>query len=219
MLKAALATAPCLAFPDWSRPYIIVADCSKYQIGGALLQLDKEGKERIIAFTSKRLIPAQVKYGVTSKEACALVHCLRKFRTYIHGNPCIAITDHKAITAVMSGKEFETDRLNRLHAEIMEYDIHVCYRPGRLLTLADFMSRAHVEQDPEKRQKMVDELLTWRAKQEARAECEAEKEQQAKIMKRIKADDMIGEAPFMGGNPPHLQSPAERSLQGDEEAY
>ena len=54
-------------------------------------------KGRIIAFTSKRLTPAQVKYGVTSKEACVLVHCLRKFRIYIHGNPCIAITDHKAI--------------------------------------------------------------------------------------------------------------------------
>ena len=89
-----------------------------------MLQLDKEGKERIIAFTSKRLTPAPVKYGVTSKEACALAHCLRKFRTYIHGNPCVAITDHKAITAVMSGKEFETERLNRLHAELMEYDIH-----------------------------------------------------------------------------------------------
>ena len=61
-LEAALATAPCLAFPDWSRPFIIIADCSKYQMGGALLQLDKECKERIIAFTSKRLSPAQVKY-------------------------------------------------------------------------------------------------------------------------------------------------------------
>ena len=112
-----------------------------------MLQLDKEGKERIIAFTSKRLSPAQVKYGVTSKEARALVHCLRKFRTHIHGNPCVAITDHRAITTVMPGREFETDRLNRLRADVMEYGIHVCYRPGRLLTLADFMSRAHVKQD------------------------------------------------------------------------
>ena len=169
-LKAALGTAPYLAFPDWSRPFIIVADCSNYQMGGALLQLDKEGKERIIAFTSKRLTPAQVKYGVTSKEACALVHCLRKFRTYIHGNPCVAITDHKAITTVMSGQEFEIDKLGRLSAEVMEYDLHVCYRPGRRLTLADFMRHAHVEQDPQKRQQMADGLIRWRAKQEAHAE-------------------------------------------------
>ena len=38
-------------------------------------------------------------------------------------------------------------------------------------------------------------------------------------MKRIKADDMAGEAPVVGDNPPHLQSPAERSMQGDSHAF
>ena len=133
----------------------------------------------------------------------------------------MAMTDHKATTSVMSGCEFETDRLNRLSAEVMEYDIHVCYRPGRLLTLADFMSRAHIEQDPQKRQKMDGKLLRWRATQEAQAEKEEEQTATSKIMKRIKADDvdMAGEAPVVGDNPPHLQSPAERSLQGDSQAF
>ena len=96
------------------------------------MQLSAEGKERISAFTSKRLTGADlVKYGVTSKESIALIHCLRKFRSYVHGHPCVVLTDHKAITSVMSGMEFDTDRLNRLiiSAETMEYDLHVCYRP------------------------------------------------------------------------------------------
>ena len=38
-------------------------------------------------------------------------------------------------------------------------------------------------------------------------------------MKRINTDDMAGEAPVVGDNPPHLQSPAERSLQGDNQAF
>ena len=44
----------------------------------------------------------------------------------------MVLTDHKAITSVMTGMEFDADRLNRLiiSAEIMEYDLHVCYRPG-----------------------------------------------------------------------------------------
>ena len=92
-----------------------------------------------------------MKYGVTSKESLALIHCLRKFRAYVHGHPCVVLTDHKAITSVMSGRKFDTDRLNRLSAEITEYDLHdsVCYRPGKLLTIADLMSRAKIEQDPE----------------------------------------------------------------------
>ena len=65
------------------------------------MQLSAEGKERITAFTSKRLSSAQVKYGVTSKESTALIHCLRKFRPYVHGHPCVALTDHKALTSVM----------------------------------------------------------------------------------------------------------------------
>ena len=120
---------------------------------------------------------------------------------------------------IRPSQQFETERLNRLHAELMEYDIHVCYRPGRLLTLADFISRAHVEQDPVKRQQMANELLQWRATQEAKAMSEMEQEQHAKIMKRIKSDDMIGETPFIGDNPPYLQSPAERSLLGDDDVF
>ena len=83
------------------------------------------------------------------------------------------------------------------------------------------MSRAHnvIEQDPQKRQKMADELLRWRATQEAQAEKQEEQAAAAKITKRIKADDMAGEAPVVGDNPPHLQSPAERSLQGDSHAF
>ena len=123
-------------------------------------------------------------------------------RTYTATHvPCVAITDHKATTAVMSGKEFETERLNGLHAELREYAIHVCYRPGRLLTLADFTSRAHVEQDPDTRQQMADELLQWRATQEANAMREVDQEQHAKVMKRIKSDAMIGERPFIWRQP------------------
>ena len=134
------------------------------------MQLSAEGKERIIAFTSKRLSGAQVKYRVTSKESLALIHCLRKFRAYVHGHPCVVLTDHKAITSVMSGREFDTDRLNRLSAEIMEYDLHVCYRPGKLLTIADLMSRAKIEQDPEVKRQMATELVAWQAQQQIDAE-------------------------------------------------
>ena len=66
---------------------------------------------------------------------------------------------------------------------------------------------------------MADELLRWRATQEAQAEKQEEQAATAKIMKRIKADGMAGEAPVVGDNPPHLQSPAERSLQGDNQAF
>ena len=38
-VKAALASAPVLAFTDFTAPFIILADCSKFRLGGALVQL------------------------------------------------------------------------------------------------------------------------------------------------------------------------------------
>ena len=101
-----------------------------------------------------------MKWGVTSKESGALIHCLNKFRAYVHGHPTVCLTDHKAfkLLSVMTGNEFATDRLNRMSAELMEYDLHLCYRPGKLLDLADLMSRGRVEEEPETRKKMVHEL-------------------------------------------------------------
>ena len=83
-------------------------------------------------------------------------------------HPTVCLTDHKALLSVMTGNVFATGRLNRMSAESMEYDLHLCYRPGKLLDLADLMSRGRVEEDPETRKKMVHELIEWRAKQELR---------------------------------------------------
>ena len=83
-LKAALASSPVLAFPDFSSPYIILHDCSKYQLGGALIQLDSKGRERVIAYTSKRLNKTQLGYGVTSKEALGVLHCIMQAMEVIH---------------------------------------------------------------------------------------------------------------------------------------
>ena len=209
-LKAALATAPCLAFPAWSRPFIVSSDCSKYQMGGALLQLDKDGRERIhvIALTLKRLNTSQVKWRVTSKESAALIHCMKKFRGYVHRHPTVCLPGHTALLSVMSGQEFATEQLNRMSLELMEYAIHLCYRPGKLLDLADLTSRGRIEDDSTKREEMVNELLEWRAKQEIKKLNVDDADQV--ITKRLKPDDIIGETPMAEDRPPHLQSPAER---------
>ena len=98
---------------------------------------------------------------MASKESGALIHCLKKFRAYdiVHGHPIVCLVDHKALLSVMTGNAIATDRLNRMSAELMEYDIHLCYRPGNLLDLADLMSRGRVEEEPETRKKMVHELV------------------------------------------------------------
>ena len=49
-VKESLLHAPILALPDPDRPFSVVCDASDFANGSALLQTDREGRERIIAF-------------------------------------------------------------------------------------------------------------------------------------------------------------------------
>ena len=79
-LKAALSMAPVLAFPDFARPWILLTDASYGQIACCLAQLDKDGTERPIAYASRELTKTEKRYGITDKEALALVFATKTLR-------------------------------------------------------------------------------------------------------------------------------------------
>ncbi len=214
-IKAALGTSPVLAFPDFSKPFIIVCDCSKTQLGGVLIQIADDGTERIIAYFSQRLNKTQLSYGISSKEGLAVIMCMRKWRCYVHAHPTICVTDHKALVHLTSAKDFNTDRLKRYSAELMEYsgDLLFAYRPGRLLDIADLMSRADIEQDPEIRLEMANELLEWKAKSNIIEAEDVAAMQKQKV--KVKNDDMIGESCCVHDKPPWAASRGKLALQED----
>ena len=214
-VKAALASAPVLAFTDFTAPFIILADCSKFRLGGALVQRDSSGRERVIAYMSKRLNKTQQGYGVTSKELLAVQHCVRRWRAYLHGHPTIVVTDHKALLSLNTRAEFDRERLGRMAAELMEYDLVLVHRPGRQCDLSDLMSRAGFEEDPEVREKMLLELAAWMRKMEQ----EQLLEPISKSSRPPKPDDIVAFEPDLSKPPPWAQSQASRALEGDETAY
>ena len=110
-LKAALTTAPVLAAPDFSKPWIILTDCSDYAMGACLAQLDENGIERPVAYASANLSEAQKNYGITDKEGLAVVWAVRKWRHFLHGSSTVVATDHSCLKDLTSGKEFNNKRL------------------------------------------------------------------------------------------------------------
>ena len=54
LLKQSLSREVCLAYPDFSRPFIIYMDTSTFQLGGVIMQ-----PPRILAFYSHKLLLAQ----------------------------------------------------------------------------------------------------------------------------------------------------------------
>uniref|UniRef100_A0AAV1UXB0 Reverse transcriptase/retrotransposon-derived protein RNase H-like domain-containing protein n=1 Tax=Peronospora matthiolae TaxID=2874970 RepID=A0AAV1UXB0_9STRA len=84
-IKESLLQAPILALPDPGRPFSVVCDASDIAIGSALLQIDVDGRERVIAFESRQLKAAEKNYPVHDKELLAMKYALVKFRVHLLG--------------------------------------------------------------------------------------------------------------------------------------
>ncbi|GMG17786.1 unnamed protein product [Phytophthora fragariaefolia] len=82
-IKNSLQSAPILALPDEDRPYSVVCDASDFAIGCAQLQVDAEGRERVVCFQSRQLKAAEKNYPVHDKELLAMKYALVKFRVHL----------------------------------------------------------------------------------------------------------------------------------------
>ncbi|GMG18412.1 unnamed protein product [Phytophthora fragariaefolia] len=75
------------------RPFSVVCDASDFAIGCALLQADAEGRERVIAFESRQLKPAEKNYPFHDKELLAMKYALVKFRVKYKPGKSNALAD------------------------------------------------------------------------------------------------------------------------------
>ena len=144
-LKAALSSAPVLVQPDFTKEFTIQCDASSVGVGGVLFQLDDEGRERPIAFVSKKLNKSQRNYTVTELECFAAVICLKRFRPYIEGLPFRVITDHASLKWLMSLKDLD-GRLARWSLKLQAFVFKIEHRKGSLNVVPDTLSRADMEE-------------------------------------------------------------------------
>ena len=96
-LRHRLCTAPVLAFPDFSKAFILDTDASNTGIGGVLSQLDEHGQEHVIAFASCTLSKSERRYCVTHRELLAVVFT-QQFRPYLLGKEFTLRTDHGSLS-------------------------------------------------------------------------------------------------------------------------
>ncbi|KAE9260206.1 hypothetical protein PR003_g34467, partial [Phytophthora rubi] len=140
-IKSSLQSAPILALPDEDRPFSMVCDASDFAIGCALLQVDAEGRERVVCFQSRQLKAAEKNYPVHDKELLAIKYALVKFRVHLLGQkPFVIYTDHASLrTATLS--PHLSQRMARWLSFFAEYNFTVEYKPGKQNVLADALSR------------------------------------------------------------------------------
>jgi hypothetical protein len=89
-IKRVISEAPVLASLDYTKDFLIFSFASEHTIAAVLLQKNKEGFEQPIAFFSKSLRDAELKYDIMEKQAYTMVKSLKYFRTYVLHSKIIA---------------------------------------------------------------------------------------------------------------------------------
>ena len=138
-----LVSAPVMAYPDPHTPYVLHTDASENGLGAVLYQ-EQDDVLRVIAYGSRTLTPAEKNYHLHSGklEFLALKWAIcEQFRDYLYYSPSFVVyTDNNPLTYVLS-----TAKLNatgfRWIGELADFNFTIRYRPGKMNTDADTLSR------------------------------------------------------------------------------
>lgn len=125
-----------------SQCFYIQTDASYYGIGATLFQLTmSDGERGVIAYTSRVLQNAELRYTVTEKELLSVVYALQQWRVFVLGRHVTVLCDHKVLSFLKSCPLLNA-RLARWSMCIQEYDVTIQYCKGSENIIADTLSRA-----------------------------------------------------------------------------
>ncbi|KAL0415860.1 UNVERIFIED_CONTAM: hypothetical protein Slati_3417900 [Sesamum latifolium] len=93
-----------------------------------------------VAFESRKLKYVERRYSVHEKELLAVVHCLRLWRHYLLGSPCVVKTDNTAVSHFMTQLKL-TSRQARWQELLSEFHFVLEYRAGSSNHVADALNR------------------------------------------------------------------------------
>ena len=140
-LKQLLTTAPLLTYPKFDRPFMLETDASSDGLGAVLAQCQEDGLVRPVAYASRSLQQHKKNYGITELEGLAVVWAVKHFRHYLYGHKCKVYTDHEALKAPLNTPR-PSGKLARWGMALPELDIEIFYRPGKVNSNADALSRS-----------------------------------------------------------------------------
>jgi transposase InsO family protein len=144
-LKQALAEAPVLAFPDFTKEFIITTDASADAIGAVMTQVGDDGKEHLLSCHSRTLRGAERNYDNYDREALAVFYGAEQNHSYIWGSKVRFRTDNTAVVHLGKDKRSHSARALRWFIKLGEYDYTIEHKSGRKIAHADALSRYPVQ--------------------------------------------------------------------------
>ena len=141
-LKHALTTAPVLAYPDYTQPFILETDASLKGLGAVLSQKGKDGEVRVIAYASQSLRPSERSMHDYSSAKIKLMalkwSVFKKLKDYLLGSKFTAFTDNNPLVYVKTSKSGAAQIC--WLSELALYDFDIVYHTGCRNLVADALS-------------------------------------------------------------------------------
>jgi hypothetical protein len=129
-IKKVINKVPILASPDYLKDFLILSFAFKHTVATILLQKNEEGFKQPIAFFSKSLRDAELRYDIIEKQAYAMVKALKAFRTYVLHSKVIAYVPTSSVKDILVQPDSDGKR-GRWLAKIQEFDLEV--KPTKLV--------------------------------------------------------------------------------------
>ena len=150
-VKSQLTSDCLLVHFDPQKP--LTCDASPYGVGAVLSHHLEDGSERLIAFASRSLSPAEKGYAQLDKEALAIVFGVTKFHVYLYGHSFTIYSDHKPLHHLFNPCKAILDmasaRIQRWALLLSSYQYTVINKLGSQMVNADVLSRLPLPEMPE----------------------------------------------------------------------
>ncbi len=140
-LCMSLCNHVCLNVPCGGDDFCLECDASASGIG-AVLSVRRGADWRPVAFFSRQLRGAQVRYSAQELEGLALYESVQYFAFYLYGRRFTIITDHRGLEWLRSGRQ-KNRRVYGWALKLSEFQFEVVYRSGARNVVADDLSRCH----------------------------------------------------------------------------
>ncbi|CAB4007478.1 Retrovirus-related Pol poly from transposon [Paramuricea clavata] len=144
-----LTSPPIMAYPDYSKSYVVHTDALKDGLGAILYQ-KQDGKMRVISYASTTLTPPEKNYHAHSSklEFLALKWAItEQFKDYLYYAPQFTVyTNNNPLTYVLTSAKLNATGLRRI-GELADYNFNIRYRPDKANVDADTLSRMSLDMD------------------------------------------------------------------------
>ena len=129
-LKLALTTALVLKLPDFERQFVVTTDAS-YAAVGAILEQDFGNGLQPVAFASRKLNDAEIRYSPYERELLGIVWALAQWKHYCQGPHAVIIqTDHAPLRHLPNQASVNS-RIWKWINIMQGYNLEIRHIPGK----------------------------------------------------------------------------------------